>query len=661
MNPLYLDCEVYKNYFLAMFMTEEGRIGYVEKFNDSRLDLRKLEKLVTATDRELYTFNGDNYDIPIIRVALSGASNATIKAASDAIIVKQIKHWQLKDNGFYLADIKLNHVDLFEVAPGRSSLKLYGGRMHSQKLQDLPVEPDAEIQEEQVGVLRKYCRNDLLVTQSMRKALVKQIDLRRTIRDEMLQELVDAKLGNLFTPDDLRSKSDAQIAESVLKQRVFIASGVVPRKSQTQYKSFFYKPPAYLKFRSESMQHVLDTIVQTKITVGETGHVQMPDDIDTLDVTIGTSTYKLGLGGLHSQESEVCHIAGPDTVLKDIDVASYYPSLMLNLGMYPDSMGPHFLKAYGAIREERLLAKHTGDKTKADVLKITLNGTYGKTSSKYSVLYNPKLTMYTTLTGQLAMLMLIEVLEKVGIPVISANTDGIVVHCAKDKEDLQRRVVKAWEAVTNLETEETYYKALYLRDVNSYIAIKPDGTLKSKGAFALPKTDAERLAKNPQNEICIDAVIAAVTTGVPTTTTIMGCRDIRKFVSVRKVTGGAVKNGEVVGKTVRWYYAKGIDGTMNYAKNGNIVPRSKGAKPCLDLPDVFPDDVDFDWYIKEAAELMRDIGAVKRPPKPKLPRRGTKVWKELELAGMVEVEDGVPCWAIPYSEIPNEYKIEGKK
>ena len=72
--------------------------------------------------------------------------------------------------------------------------------------------------------------------------------------------------------------------------------------------------------------------------------------------------------------------------------------------------------------------------------------------------------------------------------------------------------------------------------------------------------------------------------------------------------GGAVKSGEYLGKTIRWYYAKGVDGVIIYAKNGNKVPRSEGAKPAMQLPEVFPDDVDFDWYVTEAREMLKGLG-----------------------------------------------------
>ena len=116
-----------------------------------------------------------------------------------------------------------------------------------------------------------------------------------------------------------------------------------------------------------------------------------------------------------------------------------------------------------------------------------------------------------------------------------------------------------------------------------------------------------RLHKNPVTTVCIEAVEALLTKNVPIQDTIRSCKDIRKFIVVRKVKKGAVKNGEYLGESIRWYYAMNQEGEMVYASSGNKVPRSDGARPLLSLPDQFPEDVDFDWYEKEADSILRDI------------------------------------------------------
>jgi hypothetical protein len=165
-------------------------------------------------------------------------------------------------------------------------------------------------------------------------------------------------------------------------------------------------------------------------------------------------------------------------------------------------------------------------------------------------------------------------------------------------------VVWEWEQATRFDTEATYYRALYSRDVNNYIAIKPDGGFKLKGAYA-----PAGLQKNPTNEICTGAVVKFLIDGTPIEDTIRACRDIRKFVTIRQVKGGAVKGDQFLGKAVRWYYAAGITGTITYKINGYTVARSEGARPLMELPEQFPADVDFDWYIREAHSILDDIGA----------------------------------------------------
>jgi DNA polymerase elongation subunit (family B) len=312
----------------------------------------------------------------------------------------------------------------------------------------------------------------------------------------------------------------------------------------------------------------------------------------------------MGIGGLHSSEQSSAHLADDDHILVDRDVASYYPAIILRTDLAPKHMGKSFTTVYREIVQRRLDAKHAGDKVTADALKITINGSFGKFGSKWSKLYSPDLLIQTTITGQLCLLMLIEALESEGIPVVSANTDGIVIKCPVSKVAMMEFIVWEWEQATRFDTEATYYRALYSRDVNNYIAIKPDGGFKLKGAYA-----PAGLQKNPTNEICTGAVVKFLIDGTPVEDTIRACQDIRKFVTIRQVKGGALKGDQFLGKAVRWYYAAGVTGTINYKINGYTVARSEGARPLMELPAQFPDDVDFDWYIREAHSILDDIGA----------------------------------------------------
>jgi hypothetical protein len=240
--------------------------------------------------------------------------------------------------------------------------------------------------------------------------------------------------------------------------------------------------------------------------------------------------------------------------------------------------------------------------------------------------------IHTTITGQLSLLMLIEALEGYGIPVRSANTDGIVMEVHRDKFAGYLKIVHAWEKHCGLETEETRYSALYSRDVNNYIAITSGGKVKTKGAYG--KTG---LMKNPQNAICAEAVEQYLVDGGGIEGWIRDCTDIRKFITVRTVNGGAVKDGYVLGKAIRWYYSKSCrGGEIHYKTNGNTVPRSLGAKPIMDLDkQVYEKDIDYNWYADESKEILMSIGAIVRPVTAKLPRKNSKAWLALRDQGKI--------------------------
>jgi hypothetical protein len=107
------------------------------------------------------------------------------------------------------------------------------------------------------------------------------------------------------------------------------------------------------------MRDAFDVICNADMVIDrKTGHVKMPKEIEKLVIEIGDSKYKIGIGGLHSQESEVAHFTDEENVLIDRDVESYYPRMMLNMNMQPGGFGDQFNPVYGAILEERLVAKH---------------------------------------------------------------------------------------------------------------------------------------------------------------------------------------------------------------------------------------------------------------------------------------------------------------
>jgi hypothetical protein len=156
---------------------------------------------------------------------------------------------------------------------------------------------------------------------------------------------------------DLRSKSDAQIAEAVIKAEIERLTGRRLYKPEIQEGSFVYKPPDFIGFRTPYMEQVFDTVRKARFYVDSSGVVHLPDELKSLLITIGDSKYQLGIGGIHSTESQITHRLDENHVLIDRDVTSYYPSIILNLELYPKHIGTKFLDVYRKMYTRRLAAK----------------------------------------------------------------------------------------------------------------------------------------------------------------------------------------------------------------------------------------------------------------------------------------------------------------
>jgi hypothetical protein len=89
----------------------------------------------------------------------------------------------------------------------------------------------------------------------------------------------------------------------------------------------------------------------------------------------------------------------------------------------------------------------------------------------------------------------------------------------------------------------------------------------------------------------------------------MASDDIRDFIYVKKVTGGATKDGEYLGSIVRWYLSTDTATPILNAK-GNKVSLSENGVPLMDIPSLSVDDypdLDVNYYIGEAEKVLNDI------------------------------------------------------
>jgi hypothetical protein len=597
-TDLILDGEFYPNY--GMFGFKHIKTGkYLVLEND--YNPRKISWIMFSY--RTIGFNSIHFDLPLVWASYHNRHPAFLKAVTNGIIQQNMRPDDAaKEFGFTIYRLpRFQHIDLIEVCPLGGSLKLYGARLHSKRLQDLPFAHDEALEDWQKDVVREYNANDLDVTELVFTfdKMQERLELRRSIS-------IDYDL-------DLMSKSDAQMAEAVISKEVgklnkrYVKRPVI--EPGTTYK---YEAPLYLSYRTPAMQKMFASIKRANFTIADTGKMISPPCLSET-VTINKGIYTLGIGGLHSNEKCVGYEAKSGMKLKDTDVVSYYPNAIVNLRLIPIAMGPNFLTVYEGFKKQRVEAKRAKQFTKDKGLKIFLNGVSGKLSDKYSTMYSPNLTIQMNLTGQLSILMLVEMFELNGIEVVSANTDGVVAYYNEAAEEKLEYYTNYWRNLTGFDTETVEYTKYYARDVNNYFAVKEDG-VKVKGVWSeVGSQSGTQLDNNPIMLICSDAIKALLTVGTPIDKTIMACQNITRFIIVRQVKGGAAFRGEYLGKVVRWYYSdKSID-CIQTVTHGSRVATSENCMPLMDIATDLPTDLDRARYIELTKSYLYDIGYYKKP------------------------------------------------
>ena len=524
------------------------------------------------------------------------------------------------------------------------SLKELGIVMQLPKLQDLPYKPDANLNETQRKEIIDYCYNDVYITRKLYEATNESAALR--VKLEEMYEYTANKT--------LISEPNAAVAikifDNIYVQKENIKDDKTFRgecsKGKESYKneniSCSSLLPKWVAFKSSEMVDFYKDFVSKslKISSNNPSHTPTLQNLKEIEKIIKFRgiNYKFALGGLHSQDDAGMFTADDDSFIIDVDVTSYYPSIMINNEIYPRHLTSTYDDILKDITSTRINAKKCGDKLTADALKIVINSLFGKTNSKYSSIFDPKSTYSTTVTGQMGLLMLIEALESNGFSVISANTDGVTSIVPKKDIELFRSVCNEWESITSFNLEETFYTSYVREHVNSYIAFKEDG-IKTKGWFEEGRLNA----KHDQN-IVKKAVIEYFNTGVPVEDTIKASKNIHDFVFYYKSRGKFVcyHGGKKQQRINRWYIS--VDGTpvtkthqekvdkKNAERDVKIagnVERAKNNKKQLKVPeiytgdaipnalkatlvndinnDIMPNDIDYDYYILNAKKMITKI------------------------------------------------------
>lgn len=359
MAEIVFDIESYRNVFLVgMKRLSDGKTLIMEESHRSSIDRDHLRSILLRNT--MIGFNSLSYDAPVIWKFIETGSRAAAKEATNKIILGGLRYWEAEDaiDVAVPFDFKKRHIDLIEPQPNPfASLKILHARMHGHELRDLPYDPEETLSDEQIDNLRIYLeRSDLPATEKLWHAMAEGMELRRAIGGMIGQNVM--------------SKSDTQMGLAIIKKRAEELTGRRIEKSAVKAgHTFRYKIPEYIGFKGAQLQSMLDRIRAHNFIVDKEGKVELPAFLSE-PITIGSTEYAMGIGGLHSTESNRAIRSSETHVLCDFDVASYYPAIILTLGLYPDAVGRDFLKVYEGIRQDRLKAKKRAKEIKGRIAEL---------------------------------------------------------------------------------------------------------------------------------------------------------------------------------------------------------------------------------------------------------------------------------------------------
>ena len=345
------------------------------------------------------------------------------------------------------------------------------------------------------------------------------------------------------------------------------------------------------------------------------------------------TTYTLATGGLHSKDKPAVLKSTDKYVYTHRDVGSFYPSTMIAYNIAPKHLNQKiFINLLRNWRDTRIKCKHTDDevarivpgvhnKLAAEALKIVINAIYGKLGSDTYYLYDRLAQMQVTINGQLMALMLVEELELNGIHCISANTDGIIVKCPRDKIELCNTIERNWCETNKLTIDSEYYDLFVTRDINNYVDRQEDGKLEYKGALD-PKQYIKDLKKGYDMPVVAKAACDYFLNGTPVMETLRNHKDILDFCKTQnvgkqfEVVYQKVENGKVIDihsqRHVRFYVStKGVVIMKENVHDGKRSVLASG-KPViilnkLDDKDISLRNIDYKYYYEEAYKIINPI------------------------------------------------------
>lgn len=499
MTHFVYDNECYPNVFtLASEHVETGG-KYLYEISERKNDFRELVNFLLALSNSgssMVGYNNLHYDYPMLHYLLNCAPawlNLNSAAITALMYEKSQSIFNSQDRfGHLIWQPIIRQIDLLKIHhfdnPAKStSLKALEFNMRMANIVDLPFKPGHWLTVDEIPTLIEYnMEGDVRATVDFFKHSKPMIDFRNELSAKYPKDFTnfnDTKIGKEFFIMKLEEESPGSCYYKDVNGRR--QPRQTSRPNGVRIADIIFP---YIQFRQPEFNRILDWFKAQTLTAKDfdnttTTGVVTKGVFKGVNCSIDGFSYHFGTGGIHGSLSGVAVHSDDEHVIIDLDVASYYPNLAIANNLYPEHLGQSFCGIYKDVYEQR--KSYSKKSAENAMLKLALNGVYGDSNNIYSPFFDPQYTMSITINGQLLLCLLSEWLMMItGLRMIQINTDGLTVKVPREYQDTVAVIAKEWEKLTRLELESVTYKSMFIRDVNSYLAVKEDGSVKRIGAYA---------------------------------------------------------------------------------------------------------------------------------------------------------------------------------
>lgn len=494
------DCEVFAYDWVVIFKDYETK-HFTVIHNDNAA-------LLACIDEEtVYCgFNSKGYDQYIIKAICAGFSPEEVKQVNDWIIAGN-QGWECP----LLSGVRFwfNNVDIKDDMQMGLSLKAIEGHLGMDICEsEVDFTLGRQLTTEELEDTIKYCKHDVDATEKI-------IDLRKNYLQNKINIGKLAGLGEVKA----MSMTNAKLTAALLKARL-----------QEHDDERCYQYPENLR-REYIPQEVFDFFDRMK------DDSLSDKDVFTgkLNISIGECPVTIGYGGIHGALPNFIWKETGGRIIRNYDVASYYPHLMTLYGYTSRNIPSP--EIFSEVLESRMKAKAAGDTATANALKLVVNTNYGASLNKYNDLYDPLMGRSVCVTGQLFLLELARHLYTMvdDLRIVQLNTDGIMIEFDDSQYNQVQEILNEWQSRTGFELEEDSIAQIAQKDVNNYVEVQPSGKFKTKGGY-LVRGIAPAGAFNVNNNATIvaKALVEYFVHGTPPEDTINACDDIFQFQIIAK-------------------------------------------------------------------------------------------------------------------------------